>query len=244
MRSHQMTAVDRRKLVEAVAALLFIAIALPTFALSPFFTARLEGPLLNAHVQDVDKAYEFGRGRIHRNAAAVDRHYITTVHSDYDSSSWTYELTFRTPPNAISEIIFIGFGEGVPDPSFFNEPRNSVNFRIHQGGDPVAANGWRVDVAAHDVGFFSFPFIRRVGSLPSPSGGAFIVRIRKVGTQVTFQILGKRILLTIPDIGAVAPFLKVTPTRIFFGNASGTFEYFDMRVLPERASSTGLAPGS
>jgi hypothetical protein len=202
-------------------------------ALSPFFPARLNGPTLDHHVADLDDAFAFGDGAIHRNPVAQDRHYITTVHANYNASSWTYELTVRTPPNAIGEILFIGFGEGTPDPTFFNEPKNSVNFRIHQGGTAVAANDWRVDVAAHDTGIFSFPFIRTVGSLPTASGGSFIVRIRKIGPQVTFAILGKRISLTIPDIQAVAPFLNTAPSRIFFGSASGTFTFRDMRVLPE-----------
>ena len=124
---------------------------------------------------------------------------------------------------------------GVPDAEYFNEPRNSVNFRIHQG-EFAFFTGWRVDVAAHSSGFGVFTyFAEGVGFLPpGPDGGIFTARIRKTGTQATFEILDldSPIVVNIPDLDAAAPFLGTSASRIFFGNASSAYSYGEMRVLP------------
>ncbi len=161
------------------------------------------------------------------------RHYMRTVRSDYVSSDWTCQITFRTPDNAPDDIIFIGLGEGVPDGSFYNEPRNSLNFRIHQGQTAFGVN-WRVDVVAHDTGAFHFTHSTEAGHLPGPKGGMFTARIHKTGGQAIFQILDTPITVTIPDIRAVAPFLYVSGSRIFFGNASSAYSFEGPRVIPDR----------
>lgn len=230
-------------MLTAAIAMGVIAVALmPTgeaSAESPYFVARFKGARLSSHLQDADAAFQLGDGDIRRTGdegpANYNRHYVTTVRHDYVSRDWTYEITFVSPPNAPDDILFIGFGEAAPDPEYFNEPRNSVNFRIHQG-EFAFFTGWRVDVAAHSSGYGVFTyFAEDVGYLPpGPDGGVFTARIRKAGSQATFEILDTTppIVVIIPDIESAAPFLGTSASRIFFGNASGAYSYEDMRVLP------------
>ena len=116
-----------------------------------FFIARFQhhlGPFL----QDPDDAFVVEDGWVHRiGGVPNDRHYISTVRTGYQFVDWTYEVTFRRPANAPPDVLFIGFGEAVPDPTMWTEPRNSVNFRIHQEPAGSSATGV-VHVAAHDVG--------------------------------------------------------------------------------------------
>jgi hypothetical protein len=148
---------------------------------------------------------------------------------------WTYELTFTMPVHAPQEVVFIGFGEAIRDPEFFNEPRNSVYMAMSQG------TNWSSDIrlSAHDVGMWSHTFLGDVGKVGNETtGGTFTARIRKIGARVTFEIAGVAgAEATIDDINMAAPFLANVPTRIFFGNALGNYTFADMRVLPERPGS-------
>lgn len=214
----------------------------PALAQSAFFVEPFMGAKLGVHLTDADSQFLLGKGYVDRageeGPQSANRHYITTVHNDYVSRDWTYDITFASPAAAPDDILFIGVGEAVPDPSYFNEPRNSLNFRVHQGLTGWS-NGWRVDVAAHSVGYGVFTFIEMgVGYLPptAPDAGVFTARIRKSGNEVTFQILDTPIFVTVPDVRAYAPFLDDSNSRIFFGNASGEYLFADMRVLPPSVS--------
>lgn len=226
----------KSRAVVAFAAVLGFLVPGVVLAQEQFFTAPLRPGILETALVDGDHAFVLAddgmRRRGNEPAGSAERHFVTTARSDYMSTDWTYEITFRTSADAPDDVLFIGLGEGVGDTSFFNEPRNSLNFRIHQGTTAFGTE-WRVDVAAHDVGFLSFPYLASVGNLPGPAGGTHIARIRKIGGEVTFEILGTGIGLRIPDIAAAAPFLAGSPSRIFFGNASSAYSYRDARVLPE-----------
>jgi hypothetical protein len=184
---------------------------------------------------DADGAFQIDSGGIRRTGnepgQSSNRHYMKTAQSDFVSSDWTCQITFHTPANAPDDIIFIGLGEAVPDSSFYNEPRNSLNFRIHQGTTGFGV-GWDVDVMAHDVGYFHWTYSNQgVGSLPSAQGGTFTAQIRKTGSQTTFEILDTAIIVTVPDLRIAAPFLYTSASRIFFGNASGGYFFDDPLVV-------------
>jgi hypothetical protein len=208
-------------------------------AASPYFIARSQHRL-SPHLEDIDQAFAVGDGLIHRTllqptptpCCSSDRHYITTRRSDYLWLDWTYEITFHSPANGTDEVLFVGFGEAVQDPLFYNEPQNSVYLAISQG----ASLGSDVRLSAHDAGMWSHTYLQFPGAVRDPEGGAFTVRIRKIGPGVTFDILGTEVAATIPNILEAAPFLSQVPTRIFFGNAFGNYSFSDMRVLPERGA--------
>lgn len=205
-----------------------------------FFITRFQKHTLSRNLQDADRAFWVGTAFIRRLSyrdpstvcCSSDRHYVTTVQSDYMSFDWTYEITFNMLARAPQEVLFIGFGEAIPDPLFFNEPRNSVYMAISQG------TNWGSDIrlSAHDVGMWSHTFLGNVGEVGNHlTGGTFTARIRKIGARVTFEIVGVAgAEATIEDINAAAPYLANVPTRIFFGNALGNYTFMDMRLLPER----------
>jgi hypothetical protein len=202
-----------------------------------YFIARFQNRL-SPHLEDLDQAFVVGEGLIYRTllhptpspCCSSDRHYITTERSDYLSLDWTFEITFHSPANATDEVLFVGFGQAVQDPLFYNEPQNSVYLAISQG----VSLGSDVRLSAHDVGMWSHTYLQFPGAVQDPQGGAYIVRIRKIGWSVTFEILGTDVAATIPDILQAAPFLSQVPTRLFFGNAFGNYSFSEMRLLPER----------
>jgi hypothetical protein len=206
---------------------------------SPYVIARFERRL-DPRLRDPDQGFVVQGGVIRRAGpqadptaacCSSDRHYIVTARADYLSRDWTYEVSFTTPSQAPEEVVFIGLGEAVPDPLFYNEPRNSLYFAIAQGTTGYAL-GWRVN--AHDEGMWSLTYVTYGDHVGGPSGGVYTVRIRKVGASATFEVLGSDIAVTVPDIAAAAPFLAGVPVRLFFGNALSNYSFDDMRVLPEK----------
>ncbi|HEY0590785.1 MAG TPA: hypothetical protein VGF40_03385 [Thermoanaerobaculia bacterium] len=226
----------RSRIISIVFVALIVFAAAGAFAQERFFVAPLRAGTLDVNLADVDRAFVVSRDGARRRgqegAGSANRSYVTTAAGDYLGSDWTFEVTFETSPFAPDDILFIGLGEAVQDGLFFNEPRNSVNFRIHQGS-AAFGTGWQVDVAAHDWGFLSFPFLTSAGQLPGPEGGTHIARIRKIGNRMSFEIVGTGVAAVIPDLAAAAPFLPYVPQRLFFGNASSAYAFRDVRVLPE-----------
>jgi hypothetical protein len=139
--------------------------------------------------------------------------------------------------------LFIGIGSGRPDPTFFNEPANSLEFRIHQGWI-----GGRVDVAANPTGGNWTYAAPAIGFLPAHSGKAFTeftARIAKVGNAIKFSICTcpsdsapcePEFFDEIPDLATAAPFLISGNTYLFLGNGSGSYVYTKATILPGPAS--------
>lgn len=225
-----------------VAVLVTAAFSASLLATPRYFIARFQNHL-SPHLEDLDQAFVIDDGLISRTllqpapspCCSSDRHYITTKRSDYLALDWTYEITFHSPANATDEVLFVGFGEAIQDPLFYNEPQNSVYLAISQG----ASLGSDARLSAHDVGMWSHTYLQFPGAVQNPQGGAYVVRVRKIGRSVTFDIVGTAVSATIPDILAAAPFLSQVPTRIFFGNALGNYSFSDMRVLPEPPHGRG-----
>jgi len=232
-----------RVLGPTILVLLVITVYSASLLAAPqYFIAHFHNRLSPA-LEDLDQAFVVGDGLISRAllqptptpCCSSDRHYITTKRSDYQSLDWTSEITFHSPANGPNEVLFVGFGQAIQDPLFYNEPQNSVYFAISQG----VTLGFDVRLSAHDVGMWSHTYLQFPGGIQNPQAGAYIVRIRKFGRSVTFEILGTDIVATIPDILEAAPFLSQVPTHIFFGNAFGNYSFSDMRVLPEHGHGRG-----
>jgi hypothetical protein len=201
------------------------------------------------HFNDLDGAFVVERGVVRRSGDegiySENRHYITTVRSDYLAFDWTYEVTFRSPTDGPSDILFIGIGSGRPDPSYFNEPANSLTFRIHQG--------WidgRVDVAGHPTGPQFTYFAEAIGALPGHPGRSYsqyTARISKAGESLEFSICEfapkrtnspnstrrcePQFSHSISDISLAAPFLSIGNSYLFFGNGSGSYSYTKAKVF-------------
>lgn len=222
-----------------------------------FFIDEFAGDQLNANqFSDADDAFAVRQGQV-RRAAHVgeyteDRHYVTSALGDYLSHDWTYEITVRSPNDGPPDILFIGIGSGQPDPTNFNEPANSLLFRIHQG--------WidgRVDVAAHPLGPTFTYFAEAIGALRGEEGeqfNRFTVRITKVGNAMRFSICEnpsqgeaawsiceREIRHDIENVAEVAPFLAGGESYLFFGNGSGSYSYERAAVYDASSASSVLS---
>jgi hypothetical protein len=202
------------------------------------------------HFNDLDGAFIVEDGVVRRSGDegiySEDRHYVTTVRSDYLAFDWTYEVTFRSQTDGPPDILFIGLGAARPDPTYFNEPANSLTFRIHQG--------WidgRVDVAGHPIGPQFTYFAEAIGALPGHPGRPYTdytARISKVGDSIELSICEltpkrsksrdskcePQFSHSLADIAIAAPFLGAGNTFLFFGNGSGSYSYTRAKVVVRR----------
>lgn len=218
-----------------------------------FFVDEFEGEQLNAErLNDLDGAFVVRNSEVRRTAYAneytEDRHYVTTALADYLLHDWTLEVTVRSPNDGPPDILFIGIGSGRPDPTYVNEPGQSVLFRIHQG--------WidgRVDVAAHTTGGEFNYFAESIGTLTGEADeqfNRFTAHITKVGNSIRFRICENPSQGTAPwtvcerefsreidDLSSIAPFLGSGNSFLFFGNGSASYSY-------ERVALYEASPGS
>lgn len=169
--------------------------------------------------------FELQADGLHRTVAtqSQSRQYLRTINADYLNKDFIFEVKF-TVNSVPFDIAFIGFGEAVVDPGYYNEPKNSATFRIHRGTSGVG----RVDVAVHTAGYEAFTYWALPGSLPATTLPAqYTARITKIGNRADFSISGGGGTITgsVADIAALAPFLTASNTRLFMGNNYGSMAY-------------------
>lgn len=191
---------------------------------------------------DQDTAFSFNNGRVSRKgndeSQSADRHYIHTKMANFLTKDFVYEVTLRSAAESQfylpDDIIFIGIGEATSDAAYFNEPKNSVTFRVHEGSESFGT-GRRVDVSANISGGKN-SYFQTIGHLPNIliKGEPVRFQIIKNGKKVTFKVLGMKpeISHTIANISKAAPFLNSENTYLFFGNASSSYAFDDMIVVP------------
>jgi hypothetical protein len=220
---------------------------------SDAFVVKIWGDIDLEPFEDLDGAFVVSNGAARRSEHVgiytEDRHYLTTTSSDFLSSDWVYEVTVRSPSNGPPDILFIGIGSGKPDPTYFNQPANSVAFWIYQGW-----MGGEVIVAGHPTGLTVYN-PRSIGTLPADSGTEFTeftARIAKVGNNAYF-IICKRASdseACVPqfgiayDLAVQAPFLNSGDAHLFFGNGSGSYEYTRATIYPGPVNASASASAS
>ena len=222
---------------------------------SDAFVVKISGDNDFEQFNDLDGAFFVANGAARRSQHVgiytEDRHYLTTTSSDYLSSDWIYEVTIRSPSDGPADILYLGIGSGRPDPTYFNESGNSLEFRIHQG--------WidgRVDVAAnHTGGNFTY-FAEAIGFLPGDSSTAFTeftARITKVGNAAEFSICKRasdsedcvpQFSHQVSDLAAAAPYLNSGNSYLFFGNGSGSYGFTKATISPAPANASASPSAS
>ena len=95
------------------------------------FTESFDGPALNPNLEVTNG---FGGYSITGDIGNTTntREYVRTVDGDYTDFLYEIDLT-HTSFNS-GGITFAGIGSGLPDPSFTNEPGNTLMFRFHNPG--------------------------------------------------------------------------------------------------------------
>ena len=100
------------------------------------FTDLLKGPS-SPHLGSINGDYGYttaGLARITSDAgydgfSSVDRPMVKTLSGEFLNTDFVAELTVtRTVGDVGStrDLIYFGFGQGVPNPSYYNEPTNSL----------------------------------------------------------------------------------------------------------------------
>lgn len=153
----------------------------------------------------------------------TDRPMVKTVSAGFLGRNFDYQVEVLSSPGN-QDIIYVGFGEGVPNVNFFNEPTNSALFRIHQN---IAGN--RVDVAV-DSGFSSWPFavLETVGTYAA-SGTVF--RISRHDDVLAMEIVGQPLSLRTLSVSSDLGFLNLTNGYLFFGNTAEGTTFRDVSVV-------------
>lgn len=208
------------------------------------FDEGFGGPTLNPSLEDPDNAYTIANDAVSLTSSTdhSDRHYIRTVSTDYNACDFVAEVTFTLTvfPRDNGSLIFFGLGSGARDSSRYNEPQDSVLFRIHT---PDVVGG-RVDAVSHTTGG-NYLAGASIGSIVT-SGGTHRARIMKTGNEASFSIdvdfngtFSGDMSYHFYDLATVAPFLDDTSSRLFFGTASTVDSFDDFNVALTGADSDG-----
>jgi hypothetical protein len=160
---------------------------------------------------------------------SIDRPMVKTAFGDYLNTDFIAELTVKrtvTDGSGVKDLIYFGFGEGLANSSYNNEPTNSIFFRIHS-----SFGYYGVDAAYHTgistPGWVTGTNIDNIGTY-NPTGTTF--RIEKIGNSVTLSIVGGGSLTySVSDLGGV---LNTSNSYIFFGNSALGTIFTSLTVSP------------
>ncbi len=204
----------------------------PSFGTIAFSTG-FEGPGLDANLQDPSGAFTISGTAF--NTAGADRRYLSTIETSYNSvPTWTAELVFVTPTGEHGGIYY-GLGSAVPDPSYYDEPSNSIfaNF-FHLSWHPDG-----MLVQKHTSGGVQTSTLQAFPQFASGSPQRAI--ITKSGDSITFALDinndgGVDYTSNAYSLASDAPFLNNTNSRIFFGTTESGIQFDSLTVTPEPAT--------
>ena len=153
----------------------------------------------------------------------------TTVSGAFLSEDFEFDVDVNAPASN-SDIAFVGFGQGVPNPGYYNEPSESFVFRIHNnvGGNMIQA----------DEEVLSGTF------LPN---GINTIGTYQTGVTTTFRIVrsGNTVTMSVPSLGASHTYslsdissLSTSNAHLFFGNSATGTTFSNFRVFPTGTADT------
>ncbi len=199
------------------------------------FTDPLTGPTSPYLTIDLSK-YTYAASGLTRTQSATGNYYngtdrpmVTTVSGAFLSEDFEFDVDVNAPASN-SDIAFVGFGQGVPNPSYFNEPSESFVFRIHNN---VAGNPIQADEEVLSGNY-----------LPN---GINIIGTYTTGVTTTVRIVrsGNSVTMSVPSMGPTASHtynlsdissLTALNAHLFFGNSAVGTTFSNLRVI--RAADT------
>jgi len=200
------------------------------------FSDPLTGPTSPHLTVDLSK-YTYGASGLTRTSSAsgnsyngTDRPLIKTVSGAFLTTDFVFEVDV-TAPTSNTDLIYVGFGQGIPNPNYYNEPTESFEFRIHNLG------GYQQIDAAVDVGQvpMGFAFIQGIGSYQSGLTTTF--RIARSGNDVTLSVPSQTgASVTVPL--TLVPSLNSTNAYLFFGNSAVGTTFSNFRVFSPGGDTT------
>ena len=200
------------------------------------FTDPLTGPASPYLTIDLSK-YTYGASGLTRTQSATGNYYngtdrpmVTTLSGAFLSEDFEFDVDVNSPASN-SDIAFVGFGQGVPNPNYFNEPSESFVFRIHNN---VAGNPIQADEEVLSSGNYLPNGINTIGTYTT-------------GVTTTFRIVrsGNSVTMSVPSMGPTASHtynlsdissLTASNAHLFFGNSAVGTTFSNLRVI--RAADT------
>jgi len=160
-----------------------------------------------------------------------DRPMVKTVSGAFLSEDFEFDVDV-TSPASMTDLIYVGFGQGIPNPNYFNEPTESFQFRIHNN-----AGGYYGIQAAVDVGQIpmGFVFDQQIGTFQPGVSTTF--RIVRSGSNVTLSVPSQPGASVTVPLSSV-PSLNSTNAYLFFGNTGVGTTFSNVRVIPLRPVDT------
>ena len=205
--------------------LVFAVTASVLRGVEPYFADTFENVVPNPNLEGYGD-FVIADGSIHLKTGDpndLDRRYLRTALADYNTRDFVYELTFTSSSNTIT---FVGLGLGDGTGVAYNEPGQSVTFRIHS---PDVAGG-KVVVNTNEGEL-------EIGSIHS--SGPHQARIEKRGAKVTFSldinydgVFKADMFHTYADIKSIGPFLTADNSHLFFGSGSPGTNFDDFAAFP------------
>ena len=223
----------------ALSLLLAIAVTTATPAMAQTsalnFTDPLTGPSSSYLTVDTTK-YGYGANGLIRTQSTdgntygngdpnSDRPMVKTVSGAFLTEDFEFDVDV-TAPTSNTDLIYVGLGQGIPNPNYFNEPTESFKFRIHNN---IA--GYYGIQAAVDVGQISmgFAFDQPIGVLQP--GVTTTFRIVRSGNNVTLSVPSQPgASVTVPL--TLVPSLNSANAYLFFGNTAVGTTFSNFRVFP------------
>lgn len=199
------------------------------------FSEPLTGPSPYLTV-DTTK-YSYGTSGLTRTQSATGNYYngtdrpmVTTVSGAFLSEDFEFDVDVNAPTGN-SDIAFVGFGQGAPNPNYFNEPSESFVFRIHNnvGGNMIQADEEVLSTTFLPNG------VNQIGTYST--GVTTTFRVVRKGNTVTMSVpsqQGASISYSLSDISS----LNASNAHLFFGNSAVGTTFSNFRVFPLTADTT------
>jgi len=225
--------------------LLAVAFATATPAMAQTalnFTDPLTGPSSPYLTFDTNK-YSYGPNGLTRTQSNdgntygngdpnSDRPMVKTVSGAFLSEDFEFDVDV-TDPTSNTDLIYVGFGQGIPNPNYFNEPTESFEFRIHN--IPGNYMGIQAAVDAGQSPPNGFIFNQQIGTFQP--GVTTTFRIVRSGNNVTLSVPSQPgASVTVPL--SLVPSLNSTNAYLFFGNTAIGTTFSNFRVFPTGAADT------
>ncbi len=216
-----------------------VATATPAMAQTALnFSDPLTGPSSPYLTIDTTK-YSYSANGLTRTYSAsgtgngTDRPMVKTVSGAFLTTDFVFEVDVKAPTTN-NDIIYVGFGQGTPNPSYYNEPTESFEFRIHN-----LYPYYGID-AAVDVGLvpMGFTFIQGIGSYQTGLTTTF--RIARSGNNVTLSVPSQLPGASVTVPSTSVPSLNSTNAYLFFGNTAEGTTFSNFRVVASGGGDTTL----
>jgi hypothetical protein len=212
---------------------------------TPGFTDALAGPDSPAFSIPFDKFGFTPKGLVRTDSVSgtgngTDRPIVRTVSGEFLGRDFVFDIDVTIPAGS-DDIAYVGFGDGLPNPSFFNEPSRAFLFRIHH---LAAIQRFSIEAAvAPPWGSAkgAYTFHETLGDYAT--GQRFTFRIQRLGDSLTLSVptLSVERSLSLSQYGW---FLKGRNAFLFFSNTAQGATFSNAAVSYRGLITPGISPAA